>query len=94
MTAWTVGDKEQLAPYAVELRHILRRLVQHRVLPEKDSLEFVEDEPPPRAKPGTTEVGKMLYPLEQTLTTDEMESGVRVLDLPAGLGEGIRRAKG
>jgi hypothetical protein len=55
-------------------------------------VEFVEDEPQPRAKPGTTKDGKQVYS-EQTLTTEEMESGIRVLDLSEGLGEGIRRAR-
>jgi len=55
LMAWTIEDKELVAPYAVELRHTPRRLVEHRVLPAKDSAEYVDDEPPPRAKPGTTE---------------------------------------
>jgi hypothetical protein len=57
--AWTIEDKELVAPYAVELRHTPRGLVEHRVLPAKDSAEYVDNEPPrpPRAKPGTTEDG-------------------------------------
>jgi hypothetical protein len=35
LTAWTLEDKELVAPYAVELRHTLGRLVEHRVLPVK-----------------------------------------------------------
>jgi hypothetical protein len=35
-----------------------------------------EDEPPPRALPGPTADGKKAYP-EQTMTADEMETGVK-----------------
>jgi hypothetical protein len=35
LAAWAMEDKEQVAPYAVELRHTPRRLVKHRVLPGK-----------------------------------------------------------
>jgi hypothetical protein len=44
MTAWAVGDKEQLATYAVELRHLIRTPGAPR---EGESAEFVADEPPP-----------------------------------------------
>ena len=57
LLAWSIEDKELVAPYAVELRHTPRRLVEHRVLPAKDSAEYVDDEPPPRAKPGSTDGG-------------------------------------
>jgi hypothetical protein len=50
LAAWTVEDKEQVAPYAVELRHPPRRLVKHRVLPGKGPAEYVEDEPPPTGR--------------------------------------------
>ena len=76
----------------MELRHILRRLVEHRVLPAKDSAEYVDDEPPPRAKPGTTEDGKLEYP-EQVLTPDEMETGVKAQDISEGIVDSIRKAK-
>jgi hypothetical protein len=33
LAAWTVGDKEQVVPYAVELRHTPSHLVKHRTTP-------------------------------------------------------------
>jgi hypothetical protein len=92
LAAWTMEDKEQVAPCAVELRHAFRRLVKHLVLPGKDFAGYVEDEPPPRAKPGTTEDGNLEYP-EQTLTAEEMESGVKVQDISEGLEDSIRKAR-
>jgi hypothetical protein len=90
LIAWTMEDKELVAPYAVELRHALRRLVEHRVLPAKGSAEYVDDEPPPRAKPGSTGDGSLEY-LEQVLTPDEMETGVKAQDISEGLVESIRK---
>jgi hypothetical protein len=62
--------------------------VEHRVLPVKGSAEYVDDEPPPRAKPGTT----VEYP-EQVLALDEMETGVKVQDISEGLEDRIRKAR-
>ena len=58
------------------------------MLPAKDSAEYVDDEPPPRAKPGTTEDGKQEYP-EQVLTPEEMKSGVKAQDISEGLVDSI-----
>jgi hypothetical protein len=33
--AWSLEEKALVAPYAVELRHLIRSLAKHRVLPEK-----------------------------------------------------------
>jgi hypothetical protein len=88
--AWEAGGKEVVAPYAVELRHLGKR-----VLPEKESAEYVEDEPPPRARLGTTAQTARQYTRypEQTLTAEETESGVKVPDLSETIGEGIRKTK-
>jgi hypothetical protein len=59
LMAWALEDKELVAPYAVELRHTPRRLVEHRVLPVKGSAEYVDDDPPPRAKPDTKVDGNL-----------------------------------
>jgi hypothetical protein len=90
--AWSMEEKALVAPYAVELRHFIRSLVRDRVLPDKESAEYVEGDPPPRARPGTTAGGKKSYP-EQKLTAEEFESGVKVSDLPETIGKGIRKAK-
>jgi hypothetical protein len=66
--------------------------VEHRVLPAKDPAEYVGDEPPPRAKPGTTVDGNLEYP-EQVLTPDEMEAGVKAQDISEGLADSIRKAR-
>ena len=78
--------------YAAYIFMDLRSVVEHRVLPAKDSAEYVDDEPPPRAKPGTTEDGKLEYP-EQALTPEEMKSGVKAQDISEGLVESIRKAR-
>jgi hypothetical protein len=52
----------------------------------------VEDDPPPRALPGSTADGKQAYP-EQTLTADEMETGVKEQDLSETIAKGIRKTK-
>ena len=36
--AWSLEEKALVAPFAVELRHLIRRLAKHRVLPEKKSV--------------------------------------------------------
>jgi hypothetical protein len=88
--AWGIGEKA-LAAQEVELRH----LIWSRVRPEssrKESAEYVEDDPPPRALPGTTADGKKSYP-EQKLTAQELETGVKGQDLPEAIAKGIRKAK-
>jgi hypothetical protein len=42
MANWEVEGKELVALYAIELRTLIRRLVRHRVLPDKESADFVE----------------------------------------------------
>jgi hypothetical protein len=90
--AWGIEENALVVPYAVELRHFIRGLIRDRVLPDKESAEYVEDEPPPRARPGTTAGGKKSYP-EQKLAAEELESGVKVSGLSETIGEGIRKAK-
>jgi hypothetical protein len=81
--AWSLEEKALAAPFAVELRHVIRRLAKHRALPDKESVEYLEDEPPPRARPGTTVEDKMSYP-EQTLTEEELATGVKGQGLSVG----------
>jgi hypothetical protein len=78
--AWSLEEKALVAPFAVELRHEIRRLAKHRVLKDKESVDYLEDEPPPRGRPDTTVKGKMIYP-EQTLTEEELDTGVKAQDL-------------
>jgi hypothetical protein len=92
LAAGALEDKEQVAPYAVELRHTPRRLVKHRVLPVEGPAEYVGGEPPPRAKEVSKEDGALEYP-EQTLAAEEMESGVKVQDISKGLEDSIRKAR-
>ena len=51
----------------------------------------MEDEPPPRGRPDTTVEGKMIYP-EQTLTEEELDTGVKAQDLSEVLATGLRKA--
>ena len=60
------------------------------MLLEKGSAEFMEDEPPPRAKPGTTKDGKLTYP-EEKLSMNKMKTGMREADLSESISEGIRK---
>jgi hypothetical protein len=53
-------------------------------------VEYLEDEPPPRARPCTTAEGKISYP-EQTLTAEELETGVEVQDLSEVIATGLRK---
>jgi hypothetical protein len=62
------------------------------MLPAKESAEYVDDEPPPRAKPGTAEDGTLVYP-EQVLTLEEMHLDVKPHDISEGLADSIRKAR-
>jgi hypothetical protein len=88
--AWSLEEKALVAPFAVELCHMIRRLAKHRVLKDKKSVDYLEDEPPPKGRPDTNHGGGQdkLYP-EQTLTGEELETGVKVQDLSEVLATGL-----
>jgi hypothetical protein len=90
--AWSLEEKTLVAPFSVELRHMIRRLTKHRALKDKESVDFLEDGPPPRGRPDTTVEGKISYPPEQKLTEEELETGVKAQDLPEVLATGLRKA--
>jgi hypothetical protein len=74
----------------VELRHVIRRLSKHRALTDKESVEYLEDEPPHRARPDTTVEGKISHP-EQALTEEELETGVKAQGLSEVISTGLRK---
>jgi hypothetical protein len=80
----------ELVDWTVELRHLIRRLAKHRALPEKESVEYLEDEPPPRTRPGTTVEGRINHP-EQTLAVEELTTGVKVQGLSEVIAAGLRK---
>jgi hypothetical protein len=74
----------------VELRYLIRSLAKHRALPEKESVGYLGDEPPRRARPDTTTEGKISHP-EQALTAEELETGVKVQGLSEVIATGLRK---
>ena len=89
--AWRRKRGWHRTPYAVELRHLIRSLVRDWILPDKESAEYVEDEPPPRARPGTTAGGKKIYPEQILASVKELETGVKGQNLPEMIAKGIRK---
>ena len=74
----------------MELRYLIRSLAKHRALPEKESVGYLGDEPPRRARPDTTTEGKISHP-EQALTAEELETGVKVQGLSEVIATGRLR---